>query len=266
MKEHKLHNKSKCVSIVKVFAISFIVVISLAIGVPLIINELYKIDKGYITLWDAADVLAYYAEILGGMISIIALYVTIFYTKQDTERQIKASQAQYNVPFFLISSVSQSNNSIEFPQKRNYLAWHKDLYISDITENQNCISINLKNIGDGLAITPRYKISILSESQHHTNRYIDKENYFELKYDLYHVLLTKFSPNLLPRNNETFSVNITIYYQNIAGILFSQEIVIDHICTVNNSTVSLSINEIGPQQTVFEQDDTTCPLLNSSSK
>lgn len=252
MKEHKLHNKNKCTSIVKAFTISSILAISLAIAVPFFINELYKIDKGYLTLWDAADVLAYYAEILGGMISIIALYVTIYYTKQDTEKQIKASQAQFNVPFFLINSVSQSNHSIEFPQKRNSLSWHKDLYISDITESQNCISIILKNIGEGLAITPRYEISLLPESQNHTNRYIDKANYLEIKYDLYHVLLTKFGLKLLPQNNETFSANITIYYQNIAGILFSQKIIIDHICTVNNSTISLSINEIGPQQTVFE--------------
>lgn len=32
----------------------------LIVGVPIIINECYKTNSGYMTMWDAADVLAYY--------------------------------------------------------------------------------------------------------------------------------------------------------------------------------------------------------------
>ena len=50
---------------------------------PTIINELYKSNSGYITLWDAADVLAYYGAILQAVFSMVALYITILYTRKQ---------------------------------------------------------------------------------------------------------------------------------------------------------------------------------------
>lgn len=62
----------------------------LAFGVPITINECYKAG-GYITLWDAADVLGYYGIILGAVVSIGILAVTIYYNRcqlvQEAKRQ-----------------------------------------------------------------------------------------------------------------------------------------------------------------------------------
>ena len=55
-----------------------ITTVVLSVIVPVIINECYKPNVGYITLWGAQDVLAYFGEILGALgsifIGVIALY------------------------------------------------------------------------------------------------------------------------------------------------------------------------------------------------
>lgn len=57
-------------------------VLLLVVGVPIIINECYKIG-GYITLWGAADVLAYYGTILGAIVSVAVLAGTIRFTRKQ---------------------------------------------------------------------------------------------------------------------------------------------------------------------------------------
>lgn len=39
------------------------------IGGPIIINECYKGDSGYITIWSAADTLSYYGTVLGALVA-----------------------------------------------------------------------------------------------------------------------------------------------------------------------------------------------------
>lgn len=56
------------------------------VGVPLIINELYK-HPGYVTIWSAADVLSYYGAVLGASITVGTLAVTIFFTRKQLLRE-----------------------------------------------------------------------------------------------------------------------------------------------------------------------------------
>lgn len=58
----------------------------LIIGVPIIINECYKANFGYNTVWDGADVLGYYGAILGSVIAVATLAVTIIFTKKQIQR------------------------------------------------------------------------------------------------------------------------------------------------------------------------------------
>lgn len=57
-------------------------VLLLVVGIPVIINECYK-TGGYITLWNAADVLAYYGAILGAIVSVAVLAGTIRFTRKQ---------------------------------------------------------------------------------------------------------------------------------------------------------------------------------------
>ena len=58
----------------------------LIVGIPVIINECYKANSGYLTVWSGADVLGYYGSILGSAIAAITLVVTIVFTKKQIQR------------------------------------------------------------------------------------------------------------------------------------------------------------------------------------
>ena len=59
----------------------------LIVGIPVIINECYKANCGYITVWDGSDVLGYYGTILGSVIAVISIIVTITFTKKQIQRE-----------------------------------------------------------------------------------------------------------------------------------------------------------------------------------
>ena len=58
----------------------------LIVGIPVIINECYKANCGYITVWDGSDLLGYYGTILGSVIAVISIIVTITFTKKQIQR------------------------------------------------------------------------------------------------------------------------------------------------------------------------------------
>lgn len=60
--------------------------IFLIIGIPIIINECYKANFGYTTVWDGADALGYYGSILGSVIAVATLAITIIFTKKQIQR------------------------------------------------------------------------------------------------------------------------------------------------------------------------------------
>lgn len=68
---------------VKAGGILFFFVLLFVFIIPIIINELYKNNGGYITLWGAADALAYYGAILQAVFSMVALFITILYTRKQ---------------------------------------------------------------------------------------------------------------------------------------------------------------------------------------
>ena len=59
----------------------------LIVGIPVIINECYKANRGYLTVWSGSDVLGYYGSILGSAIAAITLVVTIVFTKKQIQRE-----------------------------------------------------------------------------------------------------------------------------------------------------------------------------------
>lgn len=89
--------KKKILKPVHLFVIALIFIV-FAIGGPLIINELYK-HGGYITSWDAKDVLAYFGSVLGAIATVVALILTIIYTSQQSkieqQYQLKRAFADY---------------------------------------------------------------------------------------------------------------------------------------------------------------------------
>lgn len=58
----------------------------LIFGIPILINECYK-HGGYITMWEASDVLSYYGAILGASIAVGTLAITILFTRKQIQRE-----------------------------------------------------------------------------------------------------------------------------------------------------------------------------------
>lgn len=57
------------------------------VGVLVIINECYKQNSSYVTLWRAEDVLSYYGTILGATVSVAVMSITILFTRKQIQRE-----------------------------------------------------------------------------------------------------------------------------------------------------------------------------------
>ncbi len=57
------------------------------IGGPITINECYKGDSGYITIWSAADTFSYYGTVLGVLVAATTMAVTIFFNRKQLQRE-----------------------------------------------------------------------------------------------------------------------------------------------------------------------------------
>ena len=70
----------------KFFAIIISAFLLSVVVIPIAINESYKHGVVYVTKWDAADVLSYYGSLLGSVSTILALVITIIFTKKQIQR------------------------------------------------------------------------------------------------------------------------------------------------------------------------------------
>lgn len=77
-----MKRKKYKVTAVKVWVIGLIAFI-LIVGVPFLINESYKVGKGYVTVWTGAEFLSYYGTIIGAASTITALVFTISFTRKQ---------------------------------------------------------------------------------------------------------------------------------------------------------------------------------------
>ena len=93
--------------------------IFLIIGVPIIINECYKANFGYNTVWNGADVLGYYGAILGSVIAVATLAVTIIFTKKQIQREgcIRTETEKLSKLETIFGEILDSINPIETMKK-----------------------------------------------------------------------------------------------------------------------------------------------------
>lgn len=217
MKEKlKKHKKSICtITLLVLGAIIFV------FGIPLIINELYKVNAGYVTLWDTSDVLSFYAVILSGIISIGILLVTIRYNAKETARQINLTLSQLNVPFFIVDNIiTKDNEEISFNTS-------KLLTYTINKPGNNILIFRLKNIGDGPGISPDCKIQApCCTSQGDTATlnqlplYVQRDGILEISYDVFCFLPQDAIEHSFPPIQST----ILLTYKNTFGIVYSQNI------------------------------------------
>lgn len=57
--------------------------LAVVIGIPVIINESYKANSGYMTMWGAADALSYYGAIIAASIGVVGVYFTVYMANRN---------------------------------------------------------------------------------------------------------------------------------------------------------------------------------------
>lgn len=71
----------------------FLLVLALfavVIGIPVIINESYKTNSGYLTMWSAADMLAYYGTIVASVGAAAGVFVSIKVAAKNYKEDVRA--------------------------------------------------------------------------------------------------------------------------------------------------------------------------------
>lgn len=99
--------------------------------VPIIINECYKANSGYLTMWTAADMLSYYGTILAASGAVIGVFLSIQYS----QKQYKEDTRHRALPYLTINKLGRKCVD------PFYQAWYEDDLKSqeDETDHQNMI-------------------------------------------------------------------------------------------------------------------------------
>ncbi|MBE6845184.1 MAG: hypothetical protein E7508_05635 [Ruminococcus sp.] len=98
-----------------VFIISIVTLLLILVIIPIIINELYKIGKGYTTVWSGADMLSYYGSIVASVGGILGVFFSIKYA----QKEYKEDSRQRIMPFIATEYLSAYEHIDNFFKKEN---------------------------------------------------------------------------------------------------------------------------------------------------
>ncbi len=207
----------------------------LIVGIPVIINECYKANCGYITVWDGSDVLGYYGTILGSVIAVISIIVTITFTKKQIQREsfLKNEDEKWNRlreiflqilndinPMRVLKDVM--DNGFTDPTKAIHLLQRYQLDCKMANDLLN-VHLNMsdypkfKELIDGIATTAEYFVGI---SQKEIDQYSDLRIWQHKDTAQEMLRIEKEHPGSFPEdhvalNEEVIEKIKTISYENI---------------------------------------------------
>ena len=178
---------------------------------------------------------------LSGIITIVALIVTIHFTSKDTEKQLNFYKSQVNTPFFTIENIFQLG-ALQFNHS-DINVWEKQIDIDengDISENEKTeIEIALINKGQGIALEPSYQIDMIANSRMFSH-IINKDDRISIIYDFNKDYNDKWIKTYYSRNFITegydFCTYINVFYKNTMGISF-QPVSYTHLTLPTTSRV-----------------------------
>lgn len=207
----------------------------LVVGVPIIINECYKANCGYKTVWDGSDVLGYYGTILGSAIAVFSIIVTIAFTKKQIQREsfLKNEDEKWNrlreIFFQILNNINPMmvlkdvmDNGFIDPTKAVHLLQRYQL---DCKMANDLLNVHLntsdypkfKKLIDDIATTAEYFVNV---SQKEIDQYSDLRIWQHKDSAQKMLKIEKERPNSFPKDDIAFSEEIvekikTINYENI---------------------------------------------------
>ena len=104
-------------------ALAGIVLLLLIVGVPVVINELYKRNSGYMTIWGAADVLSYYGMIIAALVGVGGVYFTVYVST----RQYREDARNRILPIIEVNGITQTQPESLFSELDNSFSTQEDL-------------------------------------------------------------------------------------------------------------------------------------------
>lgn len=133
----------------------YLIVFAVTLGIPFLINEAYKVGKGYITLWKAEDALSFYGSYLSFVGTVILGIVAVYQNRkahQLNEQMQKLQQAQF-VSMVSISRLEINKRSVTIPTCLNTNMRDIDTIIdltASTTQTQLCyhIDVEFENCSD----------------------------------------------------------------------------------------------------------------------
>lgn len=117
--------------------VGFTLIIVLA---PIIINELYKLNKGYITLWGASEMLSYIATIISAVATLYVSWIAIVQNKKANEindRLLKLEEIS-SVPSLCI--IEEKTLFVEYSEK----SVHLKIFVKNISNG----IVDIKSVSD----------------------------------------------------------------------------------------------------------------------
>lgn len=240
---------------------AILLIAAFVVGIPIAINEAYKVGEGYITVWGGSDILSFYAVVLSGIISITALIVTIIYNRKETDRQLRFYMGQAKAPFFIIDRIVQPESDKQF-HKNESRQWIKEYNVPEPgkleADETGPIEIIVKNIGDGLALEPSYQVDMFASTVIPDNA-IEKGNYIVLSYDFHRNLNDKYVYYHFKDGFDSFKEGLVIHYtrinlcyKNMLGIALQQQILVELHFDFEHKNITVQINALSPQTGLSE--------------
>ena len=124
----------------KKIIILVVVLLIISVVAPIVINECYKSNTGYMTLWGAKEVLGYFGEIFGAVgsifVGVIALRQSI--RANEISDRLLALEEKRTIPFLKIDTENSIVNRID----------NKEVNISIYFTNTTDVIVNILSVSD----------------------------------------------------------------------------------------------------------------------
>lgn len=237
----KLFEKiTRRVNVRKLLLIIFVILLALIFlfGVPIIINELYKLETGYITVWEATDVLAYYSTIFGAVATIFAVVTTILYTERSKKiDRIKQIQPLIDCRLELSLSIDDFKKQDLYGQVLvlDFMNTHfenkiDENMVDNLKKNKAFyFEYSLTNVGSGNALL--IKISINGFNYREFNLLVNQSEIFRFY----------IAPSYYDEEGNIFS--ITVKYINMDQTQCYQQDEFFHLQKHQNKFTSLNVSD-----------------------
>ncbi len=136
--------------------LGIILIIGATVGVVFLINESYKSNSGYVTMWNASDILSFYGSFLSFIATLILGLIAVYQNKKlhDMNNQLeKLEEIQY-ISMVTIKKIYCCSRSYEDQKFTNFDINMDNLEIIDLSSDDKSIDAYIIDV------------EILNESQY----------------------------------------------------------------------------------------------------